>query len=200
MGKLKKIGRKIGGFAKKAGGAVFDVGKSAVKGAVKGVMAKLPGAIMVSGLIDGVEKQFVGGGASQKETEKKAGVIQNPTTVAVKASTQQSSEPKNIFIRAWDWLQSQKTKKNGIWIFWGIILLFVAIVVAVVYFLVLRPMGFFRKKRSSGGRSYTYARRSKASTVSAPMRTASKGRKKLSPAQQAALAKGRATLRRKRKK
>lgn len=196
MGLLKKIG----GAAKKAGGAAFDVGKSVVKGAVKGAVAKLPGANMVSGLADGVKKQFVSGGASQKESAKKAGAIQNQATVAQKASNATNENSRNIFQKAWDWLQSQKTKKNGTWIFWGIILFAIAIVVAIVYFLVLRPMGFFRKKRSSGGRSYTYARRSKASTVSAPMRPASKGRKRLSPAQQAALAKGRAALRRKRKK
>ena len=68
MGLIKKIGRKVGGAVKKVGGAAFDVGKSVVKGAGKGVVAKLPGANMVGGLVDGLKKQVVPSGSSSSES------------------------------------------------------------------------------------------------------------------------------------
>jgi len=95
-------------------------------------------------------------------------------------------------------LGSKKAEPKGMWIFWGIILL-IGLAIVVVVWLVGRSFGFFRKKRSSGGRSYSYARRAK--TSSAPVSSGSKGKRRgLSPKQKAALAKGRAALRRKRGK
>jgi len=198
MGMFKKIGKSVGGVVKKVGGAAFDVGKSAVKGAVKGVVAKLPGANMVSGLVGGLAKQVIPSGASSSASAKKAGAIQNTQTVNVSKSTSTNSGKINIFQRFWNWMQQKKSEPKGMWIFWGIILL-IGFVFVMVIWLVGRSFGFFRKKRSSGGRSYSYARRAK--TSSAPVSSGSKGKRRgLSPKQKAALAKGRAALRRKRGK
>lgn len=198
MGLLGKIGGAIGGLAKKAGGAVFDVGKSVVKGAVKDVVAKLPGANMISGLVGGLEKQIIPSGSSSSESAKKAGAIQNTQTVDVSKQTPANGEKMNIFKQFWNWMQKKKAEPKGMWIFWGIILL-IGFVVVMVVWLVGRSFGFFRKKRSSGGRSYSYARRAKA--TSATVSSSPKGKRRgLSPKQKAALAKGRAALRRKRGK
>jgi len=198
MGLLGKVGKKVGGFAKKVGGAAFDVGKSTVKGAVKGVVAKLPGASMVSGLVGGVAKQVIPSGSSSSESARKAGAIQNNKTVNVSKSTSTKGEKMNIFKQFWNWMQKKKAEPKGMWIFWGIILL-IGFVVVMVVWLVGRSFGFFRKKRGSGGRSYSYSRRSKASSATISSSPKSK-RRGLSPKQKAALAKGRAALRRKRGK
>lgn len=198
MGFIKKMGKKVGGFAKKAGGAVLDVGKSTVKGAVKGVVAKLPGANMVSGLVGGVAKQVVPSGSSSSQSAKKAGAIQNTQTVNASKSKQSGDEKTNIFKRFWNWMQEKKAEPKGMWIFWGIILL-IGFVFVMVVWLVGRSFGSFRKKRSSGVRSYSYARRTKASSATISSSPKSK-RRGLSPKQKAALAKGRAALRRKRGK
>jgi len=198
MGLLGKVGKKIGGFAKKAGGAVFDVGKSTVKGAVKGVVAKLPGASMVSGLVGGVAKQVIPSGSSSSESAKKAGAIQNTRTVNAPKPNQTDGEKKNIFKRFWNWMQEKKAEPKGAWIFWGILVLIGLLLIGVLW-LLGRSFGFFRKKRSSGGRSYSYSRRSKASSATISSSPKSK-RRGLSPKQKAALAKGRAALRRKRGK
>jgi len=195
---FKKIGKSVGGVVKKVGGAAFDVGKSTVKGAAKGVVAKLPGASMVSGLVGGVAKQVIPSGSSSSESAKKAGAIQNTQTVNASKSKQTDGEKMNIFKRFWNWMQEKKAEPKGMWIFWGIILL-IGFVFVMVVWLVGRSFGFFRKKRSSGGRSYSYARRSKASSATISSSPKSK-RRGLSPKQKAALAKGRAALRRKRGK
>ena len=198
MGMFKKIGKAVGGTVKKVGGAAFDVGKSVVKGAAKGVVAKLPGANMVGGLVGGLAKQAKHSGSSSSESAKKAGAIQNTRTVNVSKSKETVGEKKNIFKRFWDWMQEKKAEPKGAWIFWGILSLIGLLLIGVLW-LLGRSFGFFRKKRSSGGRSYSYARRSKAS--SAPVSSGSKGKRRgLSPKQKAALAKGRAALRRKRGK
>ena len=198
MGMFKKIGKAVGGAVKKVGGAAFDVGKSAVKGATKGIIAKLPGANIVSGVVGGVTKQIKPSGSSSSESEKKAGAIQNTKTVNVSKSKETGGEKKNIFKQFWDWMQQKKAEPKGAWIFWGIIGL-IGLVILVIIWLVGRSFGFFRKKRSSGGRSYSYARRSK--TSSATISSGSKGKRRgLSPKQKAALAKGRAALRKKRGK
>lgn len=198
MGLFKKIGKAAGGAVKKVGGAAFDVGKSVVKGAAKGVVAKLPGASMVSGLVGGLAKQVIPPGSSSSASAKKAGVIHNTQTVNASKSKQPGVEKMNIFKQFWDWMQKKKAEPKGMWIFWGIIVL-IGFVVVMVVWLVGRSFGFFRKKRSSGGRSYSYARRVKASsaTISSSPRSKRRG---LSPKQRAALAKGRAALRRKRGK
>lgn len=195
---FKKIGKAVGGTVKKVGGAAFDVGKSTVKGAVKGVVAKLPGASMVSGLVGGLAKQVIPSGSSSSESAKKAGAIQNTQTVNASKSKQTDGEKMNIFKQFWNWMQKKKAEPKGMWIFWGIILL-IGFVVVMVVWLVGRSFGFFRKKRSSGGRSYSYARRVKASSATISSSPKSK-RRGLSPKQKAALAKGRAVLRRKRGK
>ena len=200
MGLLKKVGKKVGGAVKKVGGAAFDVGKSVVKGASKGVVAKLPGAGMVGGLVGGLKKQGISSGSSSYESERKAGVIQNTQTVNASKTKQKDGdgEKKNIFRQFWDWMQEKKAEPKGAWIFWGIIALIGLVLVGVLW-LLGRSFGFFRKKRSSGGRSYSYARRSKASSTTISSSPKSK-RRGLSPKQKAALAKGRAALRRKRGK
>lgn len=199
MGLFKKIGNAVGGVVKKVGGAAFDVGKSVVKGALKDVVAKLPGANMVSGLVGGLAKQVIPSGSSSSESAKKAGAIQNTSTTDVaKKSASKTGSQKNIFTRFFDWMKQKKAEPKGMWIFWGIILL-IGLAIVVVVWLVGRSFGFFRKKRSSGGRSYSYARRAK--TSSAPVSTSAKSKRRgLSPKQKAALAKGRAVLRRKRGK
>lgn len=198
MGLIKEIGKAAGGAVKKVGGAAFDVGKSVVKGAAKGVVAKLPGANMVSGLVRGVAKQVIPKGSSSSESAKKAGAIQNNKTVNVSKSTSTEGEKKNIFKRFWNWMQKKKAEPKGMWIFWGIIVL-IGFVVVMVVWVVGRSFGFFRKKRSSGSRSYSYARRAKTSSATISSSPKSK-RRGLSPKQKAALAKGRAALRRKRGK
>lgn len=198
MGLFKKIGNAVGGVVKKVGGAAFNVGKSVVKGAVKDVVGKLPGANMVSGLVGGLTRQMIPSGSSSSESAKKAGAIQNTQTVNVSKSTSTKGEKMNIFQRFWNWMQKKKSEPKGMWIFWGIILL-IGFVVVMVVWLVGRSFGFFRKKRSSGGRSYSYARRAKAS--SATVSASPKGKRRgLSPKQKVALAKGREALRRKRGK
>lgn len=198
MGMFKKIGKAVGGTVKKVGGAAFDVGKSAVKGAAKGVVAKLPGANMVGGLVGGLAKQVKPSGYSSSESAKKAGAIHNTQTVNVSKSKETGGEKKNIFKRFWDWMQQKKADPKGAWIFWGILVLIGLLLIGVLW-LLGRSFGFFRKKRSSGGRSYSYARRAKAS--SAPVSSSSKRKRRgLSLKQKAALAKGRAALRRKRGK
>lgn len=200
MGMFKKIGKAVGGTVKKVGGAAFDIGKSTVKGAVKGVAAKLPGANMVSGLVGGLAKQVIPSGSSGSESAKKAGAIKNTQTVNVSKSKEKETggEKKNIFKQFWDWMQQKKAEPKGAWIFWGILMLIGLLLIGVLW-LLGRSFGFFRKKRSSGGRSYSYARRSKAS--SATISSGSKGKRRgLSPKQKAALAKGRAALRKKRGK
>ena len=199
MGILKKVGNSVGGAVKKAGGAVFDVGKSAVKGAAKGAVAKLPGANMVGGMVGGLAKQNKPSGYSSSESAKKSGAIQNTKTVNVAAKSSASpSEKKGIFAKFWEWMQEKKEEPKGVWIFWGIILL-IGFTVVFIIWLIGRSFGFFRKKRSSGGRSYSYARRSKASSTTISSSPKSK-RRGLSPKQKAALAKGRAALRKKRGK
>lgn len=198
MGLLKKIGKAAGGAVKKVGGAAFDVGKSVVKGAAKGVVAKLPGANMVSGLVGGLAKQAIPSRSSSAESAKKAGAIQNTRTVKGPKPEQTDGEKKNIFKRFWDWMQEKKAEPKGAWIFWGIIVLIGLLLIGVLW-LLGRSFGFFRKKRSSGGRSYSYARRTKTSSATISSSPKSK-RRGLSPKQKAALAKGRAALRRKRGK
>ena len=124
---FKKIGKAVGGTVKKVGGAAFDVGKSAVKGATKGVVAKLPGASMVGGLVGGLAKQVIPSGSSNSESAKKAGAIQNTQTVNVSKSKEKETggEKKNIFKRFWDWMQEKKAEPKGAWIFWGILRFFV---------------------------------------------------------------------------
>ena len=185
----------------KVGGAAFDVGKSVVKGAAKGVVSKLPGAGMVGGLVGGLKKQGIPSGSSSSESARKAGVIQNTQTVntsKTKQKGEENGEKKNIFRKFWDWMQEKKAEPKGAWIFWGIIALIGLVLIGVLW-LLGRSFGFFRKKRSSGGRSYSYARRSKASSTTISSSPKSK-RRGLSPKQKAALAKGRAVLRRKRGK
>ena len=198
MGMFKKIGKAVGGTVKKVGGAAFDVGKSVVKGAAKGVVAKLPGANMVSGLVGGVAKQVIPSRSSSSESAKKAGAIQNTQTVNVSKSKETGGEKKNIFKQFWEWMQQKKAEPKGAWIFWGILVLIGLLLIGVLW-LLGRSFGFFRKKRSSGGRSYSYARRSKASSATISSGPKSK-RRGLSAKQRAALAKGRAALRRKRGK
>ena len=166
-------------IAKAAGGVLKSAGKNLVK--------QLPGAKAVTAVVATVKDVRKSNSPSKSKS----------STTKISASKSAPSTSKTggpgIIRKGWDWMMKQ-AKENKV-LFWAVILPAVIGIILVILWLLWRFLikPIFRKRRST----YTPSSR-RSSRRSAPPTRSSSGKRKASPAQLAALAKGRAAMRKKR--
>lgn len=169
-------------------GKIANKGLGVLKSAAKNAVKQLPGAKAVTAVVATVK--------DVKSSGSKSSAKSSTTKVSASKSAPSTSKTGDVGIirKGWDWMMKQ-AKENKI-LFWAVILPVVIGVVLVIVWLIWRFLikPIFRKRRST----YTPSSRRSSRRSYSPVTKSSGGKRKASPAQLAALAKGRAMMRKKR--
>jgi len=181
----------MAGFFKKFIKKGIGVLTAGAKGAING----LPVTRAVKGVL-GAAKDMVG--ANNKPKEKTASTTALNVSKSRGLSTSAPSDSgDNMFKRIWDWFKALKTQTPWLWWLIAILAPIVALIIIWLVYLAIRlVIRKFTRRKSAPRTSRPRSRQTQAlPQASAPR----KGKRRTSVAQLAALARGRAKLRAKRK-